>query len=98
MTDQIKEKVLGMNSKKGFLNLLLCAIIFTIVAGAGTIIKFGSRIPEVRAQMEQMKSTRQEEHLQYASEEEDRQQEGNFWDCIHQLAGSLLAESRWNVP
>ena len=40
-------------------------------------IKFGSRIPEARAQMEQMESTRQEEHLQYASEEEDRQQEGN---------------------
>lgn len=77
MTDKIKEKVLGMHPKKGFMNLLLCAIIFIIVAGAGTIIKFGSRIPEARAQMEQMESTRKEEHLQYASEEEDRQQEGN---------------------
>ena len=77
MTDKIKEKVLGMHPKKGFLNLLLCAIIFIIVAGAGTIIKFGSRIPEARAQMEQIESTRKEGHLQYASEEEDRQQEGN---------------------
>lgn len=77
MTDKIKEKVLGMHPKKGFLNLLLCAIIFIIVAGAGTIIKFGSRIPEVRVQMEQLESMRKEEHLQYALEEEDRQQEGN---------------------
>lgn len=77
MTDKIKEKVLGMNPKKGFLNLLLCAIIFVIIAGAGTIIKFGSRIPEARAQMEQLESTRKEEHLQYASEEENRQQEDN---------------------
>lgn len=77
MTDKIKEKVLGMNPKKGFLNLLLCAIIFVIIAGAGTIIKFGNRIPEARAQMEQLESTRKEEHLQHASEEENRQQEGN---------------------
>lgn len=77
MTDKIKEKVLGMNPKKGFLNLLLCAIIFVIIADAGTIIKFGSRISEARAQMEQMESTRKEEHLQYASEEENRQQEGS---------------------
>lgn len=77
MTDKIKEKVLGMNPKKGFLNLLLGAIIFVIIVGAGTIIKFGSRIPEARAQMEQMELTRKEEHLQYASEEENRQQEGD---------------------
>ena len=30
-----------MNPKKGLLNLLLCVIIFVIIAGAGTIIKFG---------------------------------------------------------
>ena len=77
MTDKIKEKVLGMHPKKGFLNLLLCAIIFMIVAGAGTAFKFGDRIPEAKAQMEQMESTRKEEHRQYVSEEKDRQQEGN---------------------
>lgn len=77
MKDKIKEKVQGMNPKKGFLNLLLCAIIFIIVAGAGTIIKFGDRIPEARAQREQLESTRKEEHRQSVSEEEDGQQEGN---------------------
>ena len=77
MTDKIKEKVLGMHPKKGFLKLLLCAIIFVIIAGAGTVFKFGSRIPEARAQMEQLEATRKEEHLQYASEEDSRQQEGS---------------------
>lgn len=56
---------------------MLCAFIFMIIAGAGTAFKFGDRIPEARAQMEQMESTRKEEHRQYVSEEEDRQQEGN---------------------
>ncbi len=51
---KIKEKVTGMNPKKGFCNLILCLVIFCIAAGIGTGIRFGSRITEIRSQMEVM--------------------------------------------
>jgi len=54
---KIKEKVTGMNPKKGFCNLILCLVIFCIAAGIGTGIRFGSRITEIRSQMEVMEKS-----------------------------------------
>ena len=51
--NNLKGKLTKMNPKKGFCNLILCFIIFCIVAGIGTIAKFGSRIPEIRQQIHQ---------------------------------------------
>ena len=48
----LKEKVTTINPKKGFCNLILCAVIFCIVAGIGITVKFGNRISEVRQKIE----------------------------------------------
>lgn len=45
---------LGRKVYKGFINLLICMIVFIIIAGIGTIAKFGSRIPEIRTQLKVM--------------------------------------------
>lgn len=42
-----------MNPKKGFCNLFLCFIIFCIVAGCGSLAKFGNRIPSVEQQIKE---------------------------------------------
>lgn len=47
-----KETFIRMNPKKGFCNLILCMIIFCMIAGVGTIVKFGSRIPEIKQQIQ----------------------------------------------
>ena len=49
--DQIKGKLTKMNPRKGFCNLILCAVIYCIIAGVGTMAKFGSRIPEMKKQI-----------------------------------------------
>lgn len=50
--DGLKAKIVKMNPKKGFCNLILCAVIFCIIAGVGTIAKFGGRIPEIKQQIQ----------------------------------------------
>lgn len=59
--DQIKGKLTKMNPRKGFCNLILCAVIFCIIAGVGTMAKFGSRIPEMKKQIQMMENTSQEQ-------------------------------------
>jgi hypothetical protein len=44
----IKTKVQNMNPRKGFRNIFLASIIFMIVAGVSTGIRFGDRIPEIK--------------------------------------------------
>ena len=59
--NNLKAKLTKMNPKKGFCNLLLCFIIFCIVAGIGTIAKFGSRIPEIRQQIQTIENAHEEQ-------------------------------------
>ena len=54
---KMKEKVTNMNPKKGFCNLILCFIILCIIAGVGTIAKFGGRISEAAQQIEVTEKT-----------------------------------------
>lgn len=67
--NNLKAKLTKMNPKKGFCNLILCFIIFCIVAGVGTIAKFGSRIPEIRQQIQTIENAHEE-------------QVDNFWNLL----------------
>lgn len=49
---KLKEKVKGMNPRKGYCNLIICAVIFFIIAAIATAVRFGDRFPEIRQEME----------------------------------------------
>lgn len=68
----LKGKVTNLNPKKGFYNMMACFIIFFIVAGMGTIVKFGSRIPEMKQQIKTIENA-QEEDGNHFVQESDRQ-------------------------
>lgn len=42
-----------MNPRRGFCNLFICFVVFCIIAGIGTMAKFGSRVPDVKQRMEE---------------------------------------------
>lgn len=57
----------GKKAYKGFIGLLICMIVFVIIAGIGTIAKFGNRIPEIKSQlkiMEQEHKTKSADKLE----------------------------------
>lgn len=70
---RIKEKVTGMNPKRGFCNLILCLVIFCIAAGIGTGVRFGSRITEMRSQMEVMEKSDENVKQDFRNEEKGRE-------------------------
>lgn len=51
---KITERVKRMKPEKGFRNLILCGVLFVILAGIGTMAKFGSRVPEVKQQLQSL--------------------------------------------
>ncbi|GLB28500.1 hypothetical protein LAD12857_04230 [Lacrimispora amygdalina] len=72
--NKMKEKVKRMNPKKGFCNLILCAVVFCIIAGIGTAAKFGSRIPEMKQQIEAAEKTNEEIYQNTSEKERDREE------------------------
>ena len=42
-----------MNPRRGFCNLFICFVVFCIIAGVGTMAKFGSRVPVVKQRIEE---------------------------------------------
>ncbi len=60
MKNKIREKVKNMNPKKGYVRWIICVVIFCVLAGVGTAVKFGSRIPEMKSQMEAIEKTKDE--------------------------------------
>lgn len=78
---KLKEKVKGMNPKKGFCNLIICAVIFFIIAVIGAYIRFGDRVPAIKQELETVEktdTTREEisaEHDKERSGEENIQEE-----------------------
>lgn len=73
--DQIKGKLTKMNPRKGFCNLILCAVIFCIIAGVGTMAKFGSRIPEIRQQIQTVENTSEEQGQNLVREKDGENKE-----------------------
>ena len=73
--DQIKGKLTKMNPRKGFCNLILCAVIFCIIAGVGTMAKFGSRIPEIRQQIQTVENTSEEQGQNLVREKDGENRE-----------------------
>lgn len=70
--DQIKGKLTKMNPRKGFCNLILCFVIFCIIAGVGTMAKFGSRILEMKKQIQIMENTSEEQGQNLVREKTER--------------------------
>ena len=54
---KLKDKITKMNPKKAFCNFVVCTVIFCIIAGLGTVVKFGSRIPEIKQQIKEIKNS-----------------------------------------
>lgn len=73
--DQIKGKLTKMNPRKGFCNLILCFVIFCIIAGVGTMAKFGSRIPEMKKQIQIMENTSEEQGQNLVREKDGENRE-----------------------
>ena len=73
--DQIKGKLTKMNPRKGFCNLILCFVIFCIIAGVGTMAKFGSRIPEMKKQIQIMENTSGEQGQNLVREKDGENRE-----------------------
>lgn len=80
---KLKEKITGMNPKKGFCNLILCIVIFGIIAGMGTAAKFGSRIPEIKQQIEVNEKSNEEIDQNNNEEENDRRE--NVHEKKHEI-------------
>lgn len=91
--DQIKGKLTKMNPRKGFCNLILCFVIFCIIAGVGTMAKFGSRIPEMKKQIQIMENTsgEQGQNLVWEKDGENREHQKDHeidWENIVTLQTS----------
>ena len=41
-----------MNPKRVYCELLICVVVFCVIAGIGAAVKFGGRLPELKQQME----------------------------------------------
>lgn len=66
--NSVKEKIVKMNPKKGFCNLILSIVIFCIIAGIGTMAKFGSRLPEIKQQIQTIEKTQEEMKYNHVQE------------------------------
>lgn len=78
--NKIREKVKNMNPKKGFIRWVICVVIFCVLAGIGTAVKFGSRVPEIKSQLETIEKSKDEtDKKQEPAEEQngDNQDEKN---------------------
>ena len=67
----LKGKIASTNPKKGFCNLILCFVIFFIIAGIGTMAKFGGRIPEIKKQIKTIENVKDETDHHYRQQEND---------------------------
>lgn len=80
MSEVQKKETKQMNPKKALCSMLLCFIILCMIAGVGTIVKFGDRIQTIQQQVEQMHRTEGEDNRKEGREENrDRKeiQQGN---------------------
>ncbi|MDD3206631.1 MAG: zinc ribbon domain-containing protein [Lachnospiraceae bacterium] len=68
---KLKSKINTTNYRKGFINFVIAFIVFFIIAGIGTGIKFGSRIPEIKSQIIAIEKMNHEQENQ-SEYEEDR--------------------------
>ena len=87
--NKIKEKVTKMNPKKGFTNLILCAVIFIIAAGMGTAVKFGSRIPQMKQQIE-MSEKSEESTKQENADRQNKTEEKDSHEKEHEISWKKL--------
>ena len=46
------EQIDKMNPKRLYCELLICVVVFCVIAGIGAAVKFGGRLPELKQQME----------------------------------------------
>lgn len=74
---KLKESVTKMNPRKGYCNLIICAVIFCILAGIGTGVKFGNRISEMKQQMEMTEKSDSENERNLVEEKaHERKEDG----------------------
>lgn len=66
---RLKEKVTTMNPRKGFCNLILCAVIFFVIAGTGVMVRFGNRIPEMKKQIELTEESERKTKQEHTAED-----------------------------
>ena len=91
MSEVQKKETKQMNPKKALCSMLLCFIILCMIAGVGTIVKFGDHIQKIQQQVEQMHRTegednRKEGHnITDTTGEKDRETD---WKNLLQLTGS----------
>lgn len=69
MSEVQKKETKQMNPKKALCSMLLCFIILCMIAGVGTIVKFGDRIQTIGQQVEQMHRTEGEDNRKEGHEE-----------------------------
>lgn len=82
---KLKSKINSINYKKGFINLVIAVIVFIIIAGIGTGIKFGSRIPEIKSQIQAIEKTDNEQENQFLYEDHSNKPDGREHGEEHEI-------------
>ena len=91
MSEVQKKETKQMNPKKALCSMLLCFIILCMIAGVGTIVKFGDRIQTIGQQVEQMHRTEGEDNRKEGHNITDTTGEKDCetdWKNLLQLTGS----------
>ncbi len=70
MSETLKKKVADMNPRKGFVNLILCMVVFSIVAGICVFGRFGTRLVDAKQQIKEQGKTKIEQTLQEGDDQE----------------------------
>lgn len=93
MSEVQKKETKQMNPKKALCSMLLCFIILCMIAGVGTIVKFGDRIQTIQQQVEQMHRTEGEDNRKEGHEENRARKEMQQENTDRQETGETIGNN-----